>query len=224
MNKSMALVNIYKLENLRFSLSYMPKDLAKHSKLPKSAAKVFDGELFDVYQWPQTMYDGSTVTFERVSRADIVTVLPVDLDRGTFLYSHQEQPDKGSFYALFGGSVDAGESHEQAATRELLEESGCTGDIKQFTRFNIGYKVFSDWSFHVAFGYQKVADTNPDNGEKIEVREAPLNDLLKIITDEGFSDIVGTKYILKSVTKLVLQGEAKNMQEAVRVFFGSKLT
>lgn len=33
-------------------------------KLPPQAKKVFTGQIFDVYQWEQEMYDGSFETFE----------------------------------------------------------------------------------------------------------------------------------------------------------------
>jgi hypothetical protein len=38
----------------------MPKD--QPTKFPASAKKVFEGVLYDVYQWPQKLYDGSTAT------------------------------------------------------------------------------------------------------------------------------------------------------------------
>ena len=40
-------------------------------KLPEQAKKVFDGEIFDVYQWDQEMYDGSTETFGNGGRRGI---------------------------------------------------------------------------------------------------------------------------------------------------------
>ena len=35
--------------------------------VPDGATRVFQGEIFGVYQWPQQLFDGSTDTFETVS-------------------------------------------------------------------------------------------------------------------------------------------------------------
>jgi len=32
-------------------------------KIPKDAKLVFKGKIFDVYQWQQKVYDGTTVTY-----------------------------------------------------------------------------------------------------------------------------------------------------------------
>lgn len=45
--------------------------------IPDTAKQVFAGVIFDVYQWPQTMFDGRTETFEMLRRPDTVKVLLV---------------------------------------------------------------------------------------------------------------------------------------------------
>ena len=45
--------------------------------IPEEAKKVFQGEIFAVYQWPQEMFDGSFATFEMLRRADTVKILAV---------------------------------------------------------------------------------------------------------------------------------------------------
>ena len=45
--------------------------------MPEHAKKVFSGVMFDVYQWEQEMYDGSTATFEKLTRPDTAQVIPV---------------------------------------------------------------------------------------------------------------------------------------------------
>ena len=40
------------------------RKLPKNARLvPKNAKKVFTGEIFDIYQWQQEMYDGSLSIF-----------------------------------------------------------------------------------------------------------------------------------------------------------------
>ena len=49
--------------------------MSKKNKLPKNARRVFKGEIFEVWQWPQKMYDGSTETFEMLKRPDTTQVI-----------------------------------------------------------------------------------------------------------------------------------------------------
>ena len=50
-------------------------------KIPEHAKKVFEGVLFDVYQWEQECFDGSHATFEAVERLGSVNVIPVVGDK-----------------------------------------------------------------------------------------------------------------------------------------------
>ncbi len=94
-----------------------------HDDLLGSAECVFEGVLWDVYQWEQELFDGSFSTFETIARRmGTVDIIVVDGDRIGITY--QEQPKKGKFYSLYGGRLEPGESPEEGARRELLEESG----------------------------------------------------------------------------------------------------
>ena len=44
-------------------------------KIPNKAKKVFEGVIFDIYQWQQEMYDGSTATFEMLDRDNTIQVI-----------------------------------------------------------------------------------------------------------------------------------------------------
>jgi ADP-ribose pyrophosphatase len=93
--------------------------------IPDNAQKVFTGEIFDVYQWPQPMFDGSTQTFEMLKRPDTVQVIAV---RGEeVLLVDEEQPGRTPRLHFPGGRTDkTDESWRAAAQRELLEETGIT--------------------------------------------------------------------------------------------------
>ena len=91
--------------------------------LPKNAERVFKGVLFDVYQWQQTLFDGSSATFEMLKRPDTVSVIPIR--DGTLVVSEEEQPRVGTFYDFPGGRHDReSETELDAAKRETLEETG----------------------------------------------------------------------------------------------------
>jgi 8-oxo-dGTP pyrophosphatase MutT (NUDIX family) len=91
--------------------------------LPDNATKVFDGQIFDVYQWPQEMFDGTVKTFEMLKRPDTVQIV---LIRGSeILLVDDEQPGRPPRIHFPGGRVDEDDtSWEAAARRELREETG----------------------------------------------------------------------------------------------------
>src|SRR6266567_4147904 len=91
--------------------------------IPENAKKVFEGEIFDVFQWEQEMFDGSRKTFEKVERPDTANIIAFTED-GKVIILDQEQPGKDKFVSLPGGRIDEGENPLEAAKRELLEETG----------------------------------------------------------------------------------------------------
>ncbi|MBI4117866.1 MAG: NUDIX hydrolase [Parcubacteria group bacterium] len=154
-------------------------------KIPTHAKKVFSGEIFDVYQWPQKMFDGSTQTYEALKRTDTVQVIPVMGDK--LMISLERQPHTGDFYTLLGGRREKGESVEEAAFRELAEESGLAPEtLKLFRIYEPGSKV--DWKVYVylAFGCKKVAEPILDAGEKIQLRMLSLDELMDLCLSDTF--------------------------------------
>ena len=91
--------------------------------IPDDAKRVFKGQIFDVYQWQQVMFDGKKTTFEKVRRTDTVTILPITAE-GKIILTEQEQPGMPSFIGVLGGRIDRDESPLEAAKRELMEEAG----------------------------------------------------------------------------------------------------
>ncbi len=96
---------------------------ASRHPLPPHAKRVFKGEIFDVYQWEQPLFDGTAALFEKLKRDDVVTVIPI-LPDGQILVADEEQPGHAPFLSLIGGRVEPGETPEAAAVRELSEEAG----------------------------------------------------------------------------------------------------
>lgn len=148
------------------------------TKIPADAKCVFKGIMFDVYHWEQTLFDGSTSTFEALKRTPAVFVIP--LLGGKVCYVHQEQPGRAPYFSLPGGRIDVGEEPLQAAQRELQEETGLTSDNwKLLYSLNNGGKIDYPVYCFVARNCIKTAEQSLDHGgEKIEVMETPMEDFL----------------------------------------------
>lgn len=154
-------------------------------KIPAQAKRVFKGIIFDVYQWEQTLYDGSTDTYEAIKRADSVQILATRDNR--MLIASEEQPGNGRFLGMLGGRVEEGEDALTAAKRELREESGLESDDWEVLRvYEAPGKI--EWNVHVfvARGCRVVADQHLDPGERIEVKELSFDEFLETISSPDF--------------------------------------
>src|SRR5258708_1840735 len=96
----------------------------KLSKIPEHARKVFTGIMYDVYQWDQEMFDGTTRVFEALAREDAVSVIPIIDDKLVMI--KEEQPGREMYNAFPAGGMKPGETPIEAAKRELYEETGMT--------------------------------------------------------------------------------------------------
>lgn len=156
--------------------------------IPDHARKVFSGKIFDVYQWEQKLFDGSSATFEKLKRADTVVVFPV-LPDGRIILTEQEQPGKEPFVGAAGGRVERGEDVLVAAKRELLEESGYAAD--RFILWDAQHPTSKiDWVVYtfIAKGLKRISDPNLDPGEKIKLTPASFEDFLQLAGSPRFAE------------------------------------
>jgi 8-oxo-dGTP pyrophosphatase MutT (NUDIX family) len=144
----------------------IPKDAVL---LPPNAKAVFKGEIFDVYQWPQTLFDGSQATFEMLKRDDTATTIGV-VD-GKILVIDDEQPYSGSRKSLPGGRVDETDATIlEAAQREMKEETGYSFTNWRLLKVRQPYRK-SEWFVYVwlAWGNPETQERHLDPGEIITV-------------------------------------------------------
>src|SRR3989344_2203505 len=109
-----------------------PQRKYRKSIIPESAKRVFEGKIFDVYQWEQELFDGTKETFEKISRPDTVVVIPILSDKRILLL-HDEQPDRKPVLTAPSGRIEENEMPEETAKRELLEETGY--EVKELVSF-----------------------------------------------------------------------------------------
>lgn len=158
-------------------------------KIPDHARKVFGGEIFDVFQWDQELFDGTQAIFESLKRSDTVTVIPVTED-GKIMLIEEEQPHIPLHLKNVAGKVDPGESPEQTAVRELLEETGYAGtEVKLWYKNNMVYKI--DWDIYtfVIKGCKKVAEQNLEGGEKIKPILFTFDEFIEKVCEEDFPNL-----------------------------------
>ena len=179
----------------------MRKFIPENARLiPEEAKLAFRGKIYDVYQWPQEMYDGSTATFEMLRRPDTVKIIAMVSDteqralslpgntglERKFVVTRQKQPRKDWFYDFPGGRVDESDENELvAAKREMEEETGLkfrnwklVGVEQPFAKI--------DWLVYTFLGSGLISQDEQqlDAGEKIDVSLATIEEIREMAKDE----------------------------------------
>lgn len=161
--------------------------------IPEEAERVFKGKIYEVYQWPQKMFDGSFETFEMLRRPDTVKIIPIvtaeearrlgfEADEPQLIVTKQEQPRKDCFYDYPGGRMDEEDADELvAAKRELLEETGLSFRNWKLIKVEQPFNKI-DWLVYtfVATGLLGRAEQSLDAGEKIEVIAMGLDEVKQL--------------------------------------------
>lgn len=158
------------------------------NNLPANAKRVFKGVIFDVWQWDQKMFDGTTKPFEVLRRPDTAVIIPVVGNK--ILVQKETQPDKPQPYlSLPGGRLDPGEQPLAAAKRELLEESGYTSDDWMLWKtVKPVIKIIWNVHFFIAKNCTRVQKAHLDAGEKIYGSLLSLEEFLNLSEDDSFKD------------------------------------
>ncbi|MCA9356334.1 NUDIX hydrolase [Candidatus Nomurabacteria bacterium] len=180
--------------------------------LPENAKCVYKGNIFQVYEWQQEMYDGTFHTFEKVVRPDTAVVIPI-LDDGRILLTKQEQPGKLPYIAAAGGRIDEGEDPLSAAHRELEEETGYKAKDMNLW-FSVQPISKMDWAVYtfIAKGLKSDNLQNLDSGEKIDLYPVTFNELIQIIAEDRFTEIEMLPYFYKALL------DTKKMEELRKIF------
>lgn len=157
-------------------------------KIPHNAKRVFEGVIFDVYQWPQKMFDGTTEIFEVLKRPDTVQIITTTTDKKILILS-EEQPTKHRYYSLPGGRHDQDETLISAARRELKEETGYTTSdwtfwYKESPTSKLAWEVYT----YIARNATRIAKQKLDSGEKILVKKFTFDQFINLANNSSFRD------------------------------------
>jgi ADP-ribose pyrophosphatase len=149
--------------------------------IPEQAHRMFEGVIFDVYHWPQQMFDGSTRTFEMLRRLDTVIAICIQGDKIVTL--REQQPRRPYYEKFAGGRVERGEAWEVAARRETKEELGQEyGSWRLIDVVQPEHKIEWFVATYIASDFTgEVTDHSEAGGERIEIREYSFDELKALI-------------------------------------------
>jgi 8-oxo-dGTP pyrophosphatase MutT (NUDIX family) len=149
--------------------------------IPDQAERAFQGMIFDTYQWPQKLFDGSEHRFEMLKRPDTVSVICVVEDK--LLVIDDEQPHLGSRQSFPGGRIDDTDATvEAAAQREILEETGYSFKNWRLIKVSQPYRKM-EWFVYLFVAWDVAEKREPvlDPGEKIDVSQLSFDDVKALV-------------------------------------------
>jgi ADP-ribose pyrophosphatase len=162
------------------------KKIVPHSAIliPDSAQRVFEGEIFDVYQWPQKMYDGSIARFEMLRREDVVQAICIVGD--DIIILDDEQPNRAARLTMPGGRLEPGEEPLAGAKREILEETGYEFNQWKLVRV-VQPQQKLEWFVYtfVAWDVAGQSATQHDVGEKITVELKSWPEVKRLVAERA---------------------------------------
>lgn len=160
---------------------------------------MFEGIIFDVYQWEQEQFDGSKKTFEKLTRPDTAVIFPV-LPDGSILLIEDTQPAQQTYLCPPMGRVEpSDQSPQEAAQRELLEETGYRAtELRPLYEFEPHIKI--DWLIYayVGVGLEKSGEPQSDAGERITLHPVSFDVLLELAVQPDFDDPRFSKMVLEA--------------------------
>ena len=168
------------------------------NQLPQNAKLVFKGEIFEIWQWKQKMFDGSVEIFEKLKRPDTAQVIPVIGNK--ILIQKQKQPDKSKpFISIPGGRCELDEKPLDSAKREFLEETGYAS--KNWCLWKkqdpVGKIIWTVYTYIAKDCFYK-QPPKLDSGEKITTHFVSFDEFLMLSEDETFYENELKSYLLRA--------------------------
>jgi ADP-ribose diphosphatase len=154
--------------------------------------RVYDGRVFDVDRDKVRMPNGRTVTVDVVRHSKSVVLIPVPEPGHVILIRQYRYAVNAFLWELPAGSVDKGESPEQAARRECHEEIGKVPAtiVRMAAMFPTpGYCDEEMVFFRLSSLEEPTEAANLDEDEDIEARTFELREAREMIRRGEITDM-----------------------------------
>jgi ADP-ribose pyrophosphatase len=149
-----------------------------------SHQRVYDGKVFDVDRDRVRMPNGREVTVDVVRHARSVVLIPIPEPGHVILVRQYRYPVNAFLWELPAGSVDEGETPEQAAVRECHEEIGkVPATVVRLAALypTPGYCDEQMLFFRLSSLEDPTSDAHVDEDEDIEIRTVELREAREMI-------------------------------------------
>ncbi len=148
------------------------------------------------------MPDGKIADYDLNNGSETVCIFPLDIDNKVILAKQFRPAQERVLLELPGGGVEKDEKPEQAAARELLEETGYSGELHFVCKsLQSAYDTLIRYNF-VAINCERIQDQKMDEFEHIEVVKMTIEDFKNHLHSGELTD-VATGYLGLDYLKLL---------------------
>jgi len=145
------------------------------------------------------MPDGRTEVYDVKDEGKVCCVLALTKKNEVVIAKQYRPGPEKVLFELPGGLVDTGETPEEAIKRELLEETGYTGNIEFVgTSLRCAYSTGIRYHF-IARDCEKIQEPQLEENEFIEVELMPIEEFRKHLSSGNLSDVatgyMGLEYL-----------------------------
>ena len=146
--------------------------------------------------------DGEEVDYDVKEEPDTAAVVALTEDDEVVLVRQYRAGPMQLVAEIPGGAIEPGEDPQEAARRELLEETGFEGDLRPVGKLlDCAYSTRERYAF-AATGCRKVAEPTPHEDEHLEVVLAPLGEFLALVRGGRLTDVAVAYRVLDALDLL----------------------
>jgi ADP-ribose pyrophosphatase len=139
-----------------------------------------------------------------IERPDAAIIFPLTADGEVVLVSQYRPPLEMIELGLPAGLVEEGERPEEAARRELSEETGYTsGDWEQLGSVASSPSLKDNWAYlFLARDVEETMTPDPDEHELVEVVRVPAEEILDLVRSGKIVSSSGVAAIMLALERL----------------------
>lgn len=161
---------------------------------------IYNGKIIDLEVHKVELQDGSTSERELVYHHGAVAVCAVTPEQEVLLVKQYRKPVEKPLLEIPAGKLESDEEREQAALRELEEETGYVAQNLEYVTDMYGSPGFSNEKLTIYFSDQLSEGTlNLDDDEFVELVKLPITEVKNMLANHEFEDaktIIALQHLL----------------------------
>ncbi|MBQ1271928.1 MAG: NUDIX hydrolase [Clostridia bacterium] len=152
------------------------------------SVRPFEGVILSVRVDQVELEDGRYAPREVVEHKAAVSILPVDRDSNVYLVRQYRHAVGQDVLEAPAGLMEEGESPEQAALREVREETGAVGTVRYVGDFYPTPGYCEEIIHLYVAEVESFGDTDPDEDEFLQTVKLPFSEFYQMALDGRIRD------------------------------------
>ncbi len=150
---------------------------------------IYSGKIIDVELHRVELPNGRITKREIVRHRECVAVLAIDDNKNVYLVEQYRKPIENVILEIPAGHIEQGETPEQAAIRELEEETGMITKSMEYVNKYYTSPGFSDELIYFFVAHVAEQDKQRlDDDEFVNIKRMSVRDFVRIVDEHKITD------------------------------------